>query len=219
MANLTNNQNTESASDFTIKEFNVNSIGRNPKRKHIFNALKKKTCDIFVLLDTRIAPKIENLVKAEWGGLAFFSSYNSQARGVAILIRKNFPIDILDTKKDKNGNFLAIKAKIYDKIIMLCGIYGPNIDDPKFYVEEIFPLIHEWNPDYPIFTGDWNLVLDQKMDTHNYIHSNNPNATKTVKTAIDDHELVDTWRHFNPNKKDTLGTRKTHKKWPVLIFF
>ena len=44
-----NNTIIESASSITIKAFNVNSIGKNPKRRQIFNSLKKKECDIFVL--------------------------------------------------------------------------------------------------------------------------------------------------------------------------
>ena len=213
------NADLESASAFTIKEFNVNSIGRNPKRRQIFNALKKKDCDIYVLLDTRISPKIENLVKSEWGGPAFFSSHSSQSRGVAILIKKNFPIEILDKKQDIEGNFLSIKAKIYDKIIAINGIYGPNTDNPIFYKEVVFPTIKDWNPDYSIFTGDWNLVLNQKLDTYNYIHNNNPNATKFVKSAIDDHDLTEPWRYLNPDKNRFTWSKKNPRKMARLDYF
>ena len=202
-----------------MKAFNVNSIGRNPKRKQVFNALKKKTCDIFILLDTRICPKIENMVKAEWGGQAFFSSYSSQARGVAILIKKGFPIDILDKKSDHNGNLLSLKTKIYGKIVSITGLYGPNIDSPDFYTQQVFPLIEHWNPDYPIITGDWNLVLDQANDTYNYLHDNNPLARKAVLSAINEHDLIEPWRHFHPNKKRYTWSKKNPKKMARLDFF
>ena len=82
-----NGDTQQSASVLNIKSFNARSIGQNTKRKQVFNALKKKDLDIIFILDTRFAKSIENRVKAEWGGQAFFSSYNSQSRGVAIFFR------------------------------------------------------------------------------------------------------------------------------------
>ena len=75
---------TPSASKFRILSFNPNSIGKNPKRAKILEAIKKKNANIILFSDTRISAEIEPMVKAEWGGKANFGSYTSQARGVAI---------------------------------------------------------------------------------------------------------------------------------------
>ena len=83
----------ESASILNIKSFNARSLGKQPKRRQVFNSLKKKELDIIFLIDTRFSKKIENTVKAEWGGNAYFSSFTSNARGVAILFRKNIPVE------------------------------------------------------------------------------------------------------------------------------
>ena len=91
---MTNNTNSsgDSASSLIIKEFNVNSIGKNPKRQEIFHFLKKKNSDIHILVDTRFSKEIENTIKAEWGSQVFFSSFTSQSRGVAIFFRTNLCI-------------------------------------------------------------------------------------------------------------------------------
>ena len=130
-----------------------------------------------ILVDTKISKDIENSVKAEWGSHIHFSSYNSQSRGVAILIRKNLPIKILDHFSDTNGNISAILVEIEGKTILIEGIYGPNTDSPEFYSNEVFQRIQTWNPSYAIYTGNWKIALNPDMDTKDYIHSNNPRAS------------------------------------------
>jgi exonuclease III len=60
----------------------------------VLHFLKKKRPDILIIADTRLAKEIENNVKAEWGGHAFFSSFDSQSRGVATFMQKNLPVKI-----------------------------------------------------------------------------------------------------------------------------
>ena len=84
------NNGGDSASSLLIKSYNVNSIGKNPKRSEIFRFLRKKGGDIQVLLDTRFSKEIEPKVKEEWGAPVYFSSFSSQSRGVAIFLKKTY---------------------------------------------------------------------------------------------------------------------------------
>ena len=95
------------------------------------------------------------------GRTCFFSSFDSQSRGVAIFIRKNLPIKVLDQFSDHECNLLAILIEFESKVILLEGIYEPNSDCPEFYDTEVLKKILEWNPHHAIFTGDWNLILDK----------------------------------------------------------
>ena len=142
--------------------FNCNSIGKQPKRRQVLRFLNKYNPDILILCDTRFAPDLENTVKEEWGGPSYFSSLNSQSRGIAILFKKNLPIKICDHFSDKNGNLLGILFEYESKIILLHGVYGPNQDSPNFYATEVFSKIEEWNPHFTVFSGDWNIILDKK---------------------------------------------------------
>ena len=101
-----------SASKIKLIFHNVNSVGKQPKRGQVFNFLKKYNPDILILADTRLSKSVENEVKCEWGGYAYFSSFSSQARGVAILIQKNLPIKFLDFCIDIEGNILSILIEI-----------------------------------------------------------------------------------------------------------
>ena len=51
---------------------------------------------MIITIDTRFSKDIENLVKTEWDGNVLFSSFDSQSRGVAIFVKRNLPLKILD---------------------------------------------------------------------------------------------------------------------------
>ena len=66
MKNRSNN--LPSASKLRILSFNPNSIGKNPKRANIIQAIRKKQANIILFSDTRISADIEPTIRAEWGG-------------------------------------------------------------------------------------------------------------------------------------------------------
>ena len=208
-----------SASSFKILSFNANSIGKNPKRQTVFHHLKKKNPDIIIACDTRICKSIENTVREEWGGNCIFNSFSSQARGVAIFIKKNFPVTIIDKFSDSNGNILAVLITYEDKKILLEGLYGPNNDEPNFYSELVFKKITDWAPEFSIFAGDYNLVLDPRIDTKNYININNPQAMQELKSQMQTFNLVDIWRELHPNANIYTWRKYNANKCSRLDFF
>ena len=221
MAASSNIVNGDSASSIKVCEFNVNSIGKNPKRQEIFNFLRKKSGDIFVLIDTRFSQRIEKHIRAEWDGKVYFSSFTSQARGVAIFFRKNVCTEVLNVKKDSAGNMLSILIEFDGKTFLLSGIYGPNSDNPEFYRSKIFEVIDEWAPEFVIYTGDWNLVLDQAIDTKNYINENNIRGKAELKRQMDLYSLIDVWRELNPSTRQYTWFSKSSlpKKMSRLDYF
>ena len=181
--------------------------------------LKKKNADILILIDTRISDEIENTVKTEWGGQVYFASYSSQARGVAVFIRKNLPIKILDNFSDINGNICAILVEIEGKTVLIEGIYGPNNDNPDFYKNEVFKRIDTWNPSYAIYVGDWNIVMNQDMDSKDYHNLNNPRARQELVNKTNELDLVDIFRYLNPTNKTFSWKQWGTKKFARLDYF
>ncbi len=58
-----------------------------------------------------------------------------------------------------------------------------------------------WEQNIFVVVGDWNLVMDQNLDTHGYLHRNNVGAQHRVmqmKTAL---SLVDPWRAMHENTR------------------
>ena len=97
--------------------------------------------------------------KLKQGGYShvFFSSFTSQARGVAILLHKNVPFQVISVIKDPFGRFVTAQGLLHLEPITLVNVYGPNTD-PQFFKKLFFTLsdLH--------MGGDVNLVLDPILD-------------------------------------------------------
>ena len=58
----------------------------------------------------------------------FFSHGSNNARGVAILFRSGFNVNIDAVKRDGQGRLLVIKEKLEDSAFTIVNIYAPNVD-------------------------------------------------------------------------------------------
>ena len=159
------------------------------------------------------------MVRDEWEGRCVFNSYSSQARGIAIFIKKSNPAVIMDKFSDKEGNILALLLNYEGKRILLESIYGPNQDNPNFFRDEVFKKIENWMPEFSIFAGDYNVALDQFKDTKNYLNINNPQARDALKDQIEEHNLIDIWRHNNPDGRVYSWRKYNSNKQSRLDYF
>ena len=183
--------------------------------------MNKKGGDIQILVDTRFSKDVESKVKKEWGSNVYFSSFSSQSRGVAIFFKKNIFVDVFDQNSDVSLNILSLLLSFDTKTILLSAIYGPNEDNPDFYKYKVFNTIDRWTPDFVIYAGDWNLVMDHALDTKNYLHENNPRSKAEVKKNMSQYSLIDVWRELNPTQKtfSWVGKTTNPKKFARLDFF
>ena len=77
--------------EIKILSVNCQGTGLLPKRTDVLNYLKGKDCQIYCLQDTHFSPgEDERRVRAHWNNDCYFSSYKSNARGIAILFVRNF---------------------------------------------------------------------------------------------------------------------------------
>ena len=148
-----------------------------------------------------------------------FNSFSSQARGVAIFLKKDNPAKIVDKFCDENGNLLAIGIIYEEKKILLECLYGPNQDSPEFYTDLAFRKINDWSPDFSIFAGDFNVVLDPSIDTKNYQQINNPNAMRALKDQIQQNNLIDIWRELHPDQRTFTWQKYNENKQSRLDYF
>ena len=80
------------------------------------------------------------------------------------------------------GNLLILDHELCGKPLVLVVLYGPNKDQPDFYSTlKDYLIVNDNDP--IIIYGDWNLVLDFNIDTHNNVE-NNINSRKIVKEMI-----------------------------------
>ena len=87
----------------------------------------------FFLQETHSDKKDESSWKSQWGEFAFFSSFSSNSKGVAILIRNNVSVKVLSLFSDPEGRFLILRAVLNKLQMTLVNIYAPNKDDPDFF--------------------------------------------------------------------------------------
>ena len=73
----------------TINTVNCQGLGDCNKRRDIFNYLRKKHFNIYFLQDTHFISDDEKFIQTQWGYKAYFSSFKSNSRGVAVLLNNN----------------------------------------------------------------------------------------------------------------------------------
>ena len=198
-----------------ISSTNCRGLGDYAKRKDVFNFLRNKKYGIYCLQDTHFTKNIEPYIKAEWGGEIVFNSYTSNSRGVCILFNNNIEYKIHRSKTDQEGNLLILDIEVESQRLSPVNIYGPNDDTPEFY-QNMYDVIEEFANENIIICGDFNLVQNQDLDTHNYVNINNPRAKSKLQDINDELSLVDpyrekynelkrfTWRKTNPIKQARL---------------
>ena len=201
-----------SGDSLLIISANVRGVRQPLKRLDIWNKFREMKANIILLQETHLTLRDLNDVKKEWNIDYVLSDYNTNSRGVAILIQPNFEYNILATYCDKMGRCLIIKMEIYSKFTLtIVNIYGPNRDDPE-WLNEVFNKADEYQADYLIYSGDWNFGLEE-MDFYNYVSQRNCKNVELTKNYMIKKNLIDIWRLQNPKEKRfTWGTKKPYKR-------
>ena len=122
--------------ELSILTVNCQGIGLLPKRTDVLKYHKGKGCQIYCLQETHFSPGVdEKFVRSRWNGDCYFSSFKSNARGIAIQFAKNFEYKVHKCVNDPNGNFLLLDITAYNNrftFISIYMIYGPNVDTQIF---------------------------------------------------------------------------------------
>ena len=195
-----------------IVSANVRGIRQPLKRVDIWNKLIELKANIVLLQETHLVKRDLNDVRKEWNIDFILSDYNTNSRGVAILIQHNFEYNITNTYSDKTGRYLIVSMDIADtSSITIVNIYGPNHDDPEL-LKELFAKSEDFQSDFLIYAGDWNVALEEN-DRYNYKCERNSKNISFIKQQMLEKNLIDIWRLQNPNEKRfTWGTNKTLQK-------
>ena len=115
--------NDNNISQLTILTANVNGLGEPKKRSSFLNHINKSNPDIVCLIDTRFCKSTHDLIRNETGMLCFYNSFNSNSRGIAVLVNKKCPLTLELAYNDDRGNVLWLKCAYDDHTFMLGVIY------------------------------------------------------------------------------------------------
>ena len=133
------------------------------------------------------------------GGDIYFSDGESNARGVAILLKRNIVIENVNVNPDKEGRKLQLKFDLKEKSFEICNIYAPNQDDPAFFID-VLNNIQDSEVDFPIICGDLNVYLNELKDVKSFqCNRGQSSSSKVLNAFMDEYEWVDIWRVLYPD--------------------
>ena len=185
---------------------NVRGLQNEIKRRSIFTHLRQKA-DVICIQETHGTLDNENLWRNQWGGKAFWSHGESNARGVAILIKKDSELDILDSFSDKEGRIVGVQCTYRDIKYVILNCYAPNDDVPLFWTNAL-KLFEDYDGKR-ILLGDLNTALDKGNDRSNINAKNNDRCAQTLNEYLEETYLCDVWRERNNEAKVyTFCTRR-----------
>ena len=106
----------------SLKLVSLNVRGLSNFRKHraFFTWCRKQKADLIFLQETHSTKAGEYKWKKEWGSEIIFSHGSSNARGVAVLIKRG--LDIVVELPNSNGRSIVLKTLIKDKRYLLANI-------------------------------------------------------------------------------------------------
>ena len=81
--------------------------------------------------------------------------------------------------------------------LLISTIYGPNRDEPQFYLNFI-EVLESFDVSNHIIAGDWNLVLNIEKDKKDGLPLTNVLSRDIVVSWMDDSDLLDVWRQEHP---------------------
>ncbi len=96
----------------------------------------------------------------------FHSNFNSRARGTAIVIHKRVNFSPSQIIADPDGRYVIVVGNLVHTSVVLVNIYAPNWVNPIFFTS-LFSSIPNLNSHYLILGGDFNCVMDPRLDRSN----------------------------------------------------
>ena len=147
----------------------------------------------------------EKVWQNEWGGKIIFSHGTTAARGVAVLVAKDFYQYITNITTDDEGRIIIFDIKQDDVNITVAAIYAPNCDNPNFF-KTLSVLLAERH-EHKLIIGDFNLVMDVELDREN-TYNNNNKARDEVENLCDQYCLKDLWRVWNEQRREFSWFKK-----------
>ena len=178
-----------------ILSFNINGLNSPIKTSKSFNYLKKLNSDIICLQETHIKKSHEKLLDCKGLGRLYNASAEEKKRGVVVYI-KTPHMQVIDQIKDSDGRFIFLKLKLLDNAIWtLVNIYAPNEGREKFF-DQLFEKLSEFVEGNLIMLGDFNAVVNLKLDKSKKKAKGNkfPNSTLQQMEQLC---LKDVWREKN----------------------
>ena len=202
-----------SMTNITVLSLNVNGLNGPKKRTSILDLLHRKNIDIALLQESHL--KVEDVPRCNnrFYRVAASASLSSKTKGVLILVRRSFQIDILDQGNCTSGRIAHITTILDGRKIAFISAYAPSEGDPNFFSylsDYLLPL-----SEYEIVLGaDMNAVMCCFLDRSSQQQSHSQSlTTSALNHFASTMSLIDIWRMTNPTAKQYSFFSSRHKSY------
>jgi exonuclease III len=202
-----------SIATINCNSLNMASVNKQTRIRKIYSITSLKT-DVILLSDIRMCNKSGgcdmNFITNKFAvnpycSYTLFHQSKSNRRGVGILIKKSLNFSCLGEERDQDtDNYLLLRARINDHTVIIGSVYGPNENNPNFYVKLKTSIQNLGN--HPcVLGGDWNatyscVLLASNSDVLNMQALPNINNSRKIKEICDELIMSDPFRALYPNK-------------------
>ena len=136
---------------------------------------------------------------------------------MAILFPKKINFQLTAEIKDKEGRFILIRGKMDHKEVTLLNVYMPPGHDKSLF-RKVFNLLIQEASGIVICGGDWNVLLQSKLDSTNFHKSTNGNSL-IMRKLLKESGMIDVWRDLHPSEKQLTYYSSRHKEYSRLDYF
>ena len=142
----------------------------------------------------------------------YFSHGDTNARGVAIFIRKNIDFKLINKYNDSDGRLVSVILELEGKKLCIASVYAPNISpNPsdkiahESFLELLFNHLHDMKVNFDIsdfiVAGDFNIIKDRQYDAFGGSPTLYPKSIAQLNKIADEFALTDIFRELNPTDR------------------
>ena len=184
-----------------IASLNVRGLQDNQKRRQVFDLWNSDGHDIVFAQECHNTKKDIKVWQTEWNGRILASHGESNAHGMMILINNKTRKtgSVRKWKADSRGRWVICDFKLEDITYTLINVYGPNEDNPDFWLM-LSKELRAFANENMVIGGDFNMVMNNDMDSLSR-ETSHENSKKVIKHIVDEFYLEDIWRIQNPDTK------------------
>lgn len=137
--------------------WNVKGMGNATKLGRVMTHLNQFKGNVYFLQETHMLNRETSRLKKGWVGDVFHSTFNSKARGAAILICRGVPFTADRSIPDPQGRYMMFSVRLQGIPVLFVCVYGLNWNN-NLFISRLFMSIPDLEGHYIIMGGDLNLV-------------------------------------------------------------
>lgn len=134
------------------------------------------------------------------------------------MIKNKITFIVEKTISDKEGRFVLVKGQIEGEYLTLLNVYNPP-EEGTNVIEKIMDLIIEYAQGILVLGGDFNLLMDKKLDAQSELKHKAHKDTSMMKKISKEIGLSDVWRTFNKTERDYTYFSQVTGKYSRLDYF